>query len=126
MSELQEVYYEHYKEFEQGNAFGPGRKTLPYMVVFPTNAAMQEFMRVLEEDGFTCLDPSSFAITHNNALLANLKLKRFFVVEKAARHALRRRFAFYDMKPAFNQKRFIEYRMKLDNPYVGTITVYQL
>ena len=30
-------------------------------------------------------------------------------------YALRRRFAFYDMKPAFDQKKFVEYRMGLDN-----------
>ena len=30
-------------------------------------------------------------------------------------YALRRRFAFYDLKPAFEQERFIEYRIGLDN-----------
>ncbi len=30
-------------------------------------------------------------------------------------YALRRRFAFYEMKPAFDQNKFIEYRMGLDN-----------
>ena len=31
-------------------------------------------------------------------------------------YALRRRFAFYEMKPGFESKQFIEYRMKLNNP----------
>ena len=30
-------------------------------------------------------------------------------------YALRRRFAFYDMKPAFDREQFVEYRMGLDN-----------
>ena len=30
-------------------------------------------------------------------------------------YALRRRFAFYDLKPAFEQEGFVEYRMGLDN-----------
>lgn len=56
------------------------------MVKYPTNAAMQEFVKVLEEDGFACVNPHSFAITHNKALLINLKMKRFFAIEKAAMH----------------------------------------
>lgn len=31
-------------------------------------------------------------------------------------YALRRRFSFYEMKPAFDQQRFTEYRMQLDSP----------
>ncbi len=31
-------------------------------------------------------------------------------------YALRRRFSFYEMKPAFDQKQFIDYRMNLDSP----------
>ena len=31
-------------------------------------------------------------------------------------YALRRRFAFYDMKPGFDTEKFIEYRMNLNNP----------
>ena len=30
-------------------------------------------------------------------------------------YALRRRFAFYEMTPAFDQQKFIEYRLRLDN-----------
>ena len=31
-------------------------------------------------------------------------------------YALRRRFAFYEMKPGFDNEKFVEYRMNLNNP----------
>lgn len=80
---LMEVYYEHYKENCRDRYWEAEEKSIPYMVLFPTNDAMQQFISQLREQGYSCVSNNS----SYRALLVNTHLKRCAVITKACKHS---------------------------------------
>ena len=77
-----EAYYEHYAENCRGH-YWEEEKTIPYMVLFPSNEAMQRFIEKLKTRGYSCVSNN----TGYRALLVNTTLKRCGVITKACKHS---------------------------------------
>ena len=80
---LMEVYYEHYSENCRGRYWEAEEKSIPYMVLFPSNDEMQQFISKLRTLGFSCVSNNS----SYRALLVNVALKRCAVITKACKHS---------------------------------------
>ena len=80
---LMEVYYEHYAENCKEQYWEMEKKSLPYMVLFPSVEAMWQFMQTLEGDGLRCVS----ANRDYKGLLVNLELMRYGVIHRACKHA---------------------------------------
>lgn len=77
-----EVYYEHYAENSRGH-YWEEEKSIPYMVLFPSNEAMQRFIEKLTAQGYCCVSNN----TGYRALLVNTTLKRCGVITRACKHS---------------------------------------
>ena len=80
---LMEVYYEHYAENCRGWYWEAEEKSIPYMVLFPSNDEMQQFISKLKTQGYSCVSNNS----SYRALLVNTALKRCAVITKACKHS---------------------------------------
>ena len=80
---LMEVYYEHYAENCCDRYWEKEEKSIPYMVLFPSNEEMQEFILKLKNQGYRCVSNNS----DHRALLVNTNLQRCAVITKACKHS---------------------------------------
>lgn len=80
---LMEVYYKHYMENCKDRYWELEKKSIPYMVLFPTVEKMRCLMEALSKDGLRCVG----ANYDYRGLLVNLELMRFAVIQKACKHS---------------------------------------
>ena len=80
---LMEVYYEHYADNCRDRYWEMEEKSIPYMVLFPSNEEMQSFILELKQQGYRCVSNN----TDYRALLVNTTLRRCAVITKACKHS---------------------------------------
>ena len=80
---LMEVYYEHYADNCRDRYWEMEEKSIPYMVLFPSNEEMQSFILGLKKQGYRCVSNNS----DYRALLVNTSLRRCAVITKACKHS---------------------------------------
>ncbi len=80
---LMEVYYEHYADNCRDKYWEMEEKSIPYLVLFPSNEEMQSFIIELKKQGYRCVSNN----TDYKALLVNTTLQRCAVITKACKHS---------------------------------------
>ena len=77
-----EVYYKHYKENCQGR-YWEEETSLPYAVKFVEEVSKLEMAKILERDGFACVN----GLNEYPVLLINLELRRWASITRACKHS---------------------------------------
>lgn len=80
---LMEVYYEHYAENCCDSYWEKETKSIPYMVLFPSNKEVQAFILKLKNQGYRCVS-NNYSY---HALLVNTNLRRCAVITRACKYS---------------------------------------